>query len=152
MRPSVYEGFSFGMENRAPILTAHYVEKADHFLQGMRLLANDLATYRTGVGLLAIHSAISLNDAILAGIRGEHSKAENHSTAVRELERICGELKIEKAPGVRHFSFLLSRKTQVAYGDQRIDDNEVKSAIDRAERFTNWAYTHFKEVLGGRRP
>jgi hypothetical protein len=139
------------MQNRAPILTAHYVEKADHFLQGMRLLAYDFAAYRTGIGLLAIHSAISLNDAILAGVTGQRRKAEDHSIAARELERVCGELKIEKMPGVRHFSLLLSTKSEIAYGDQQIDDNGVKSAIDKAERFANWAYTHFKEVLGGRR-
>ncbi len=96
------------------MLTAHYVDKADHFLQGMRLLADDFATYRTGIGLLAIHSAISLNDAILAGVTGERSKAEDHSAAARELERVCGELKIEKTPGVRHFSSLLRRKSDIA--------------------------------------
>jgi len=139
------------MENRAPLLTAHYRDKADHFLHGMRLLADDFAAYRTGIGLLAIHSAISLNDAILAGITGARSRAEDHSAAARELSKICSELKIEQTQGVRHFSALLSRKTDVAYGDQRIDDNDVKSAIDRAERFANWAYTYFKEVLGARR-
>ena len=139
------------MENRAPILTAQYVEKADHFLQGMRLLAYDYAAYRSGIGLLAIHSAISLNDAILAGVAGARSKAEDHTSAARELERVCGELKITTTPGLRHFSWLLSRKSHIAYGDQRIDDNDVKAAVDKAERFANWAYTHFKEVLGGRR-
>jgi hypothetical protein len=139
------------MENRSPLLTSHYVEKADHFLQGMRLLADDFAAYRTGIGLLAIHSAISLNDAILAGITGGRSRAEDHSTAARELARICTELKIQETQGVRHFSALLSRKSDIAYGDQRIDDNDVKSSIDKAERFANWAYNHFKEVLGGRR-
>jgi len=117
----------------------------------MRLLADDFGAYRTSIGLLAIHSAISLNDAILAGVTGQSGKSEDHSSAARELERICGELKVEKMPGVRHFSLLLSRKSDIAYGDQRIDDNDVKTVIDRAERFANWAYTHFKEVLGGRR-
>jgi len=59
------------MENRAPILTDRYMDKADHFLQGMRLLADDFGAYRTSIGLLAIHSAISLNDAILAGVTGQ---------------------------------------------------------------------------------
>jgi hypothetical protein len=140
------------MENRDPILTACYVDKADHFLQGMRLLADDVEAYRTGIGLLAVHSAISLNDAIFAGIRGERWTADNHFAAVHELERICNELKITAAQGIRHFSLLLSNKTEFAYGTQRIDDSAVKSAVDRAERFANWAYTHFKEVLGGRRP
>lgn len=139
------------MENRAPILTDRYVDKADHFLQGMRLLSGDFGAYRTSIGLLAIHSAISLNDAIRAGVTGQSSKSEDHSSAARELERICSELKVEKMPGLRHLSSLLSRKSDIAYGDQRIDDNDVKSVMDRAERFANWAYTHFKEVLGGRR-
>src|SRR5215475_13671510 len=99
------------MENRAPMLTDHYLEKADHFLQGMRLLAEDLGSYRTSIGLLAIHSAISLNDAILAGVMGQSGKSEDHANAARSLERICGELNVEKIPGVRHFSLLLSRKS-----------------------------------------
>lgn len=108
-------------------------------------------TYRTGIGLLAIHSAISLNDAILAGVTGTHSRADDHSAAARELERICSELKIEQKQGIRHFSALLSRKTDIAYGNRRIDDNDVKFAINSAERFANWAYNHFREVLGVRR-
>jgi len=61
------------MENHNPLLTSHYREKADHFLYGMRLLADDFTAYKTSIGLLAIHSAISLNDAILAGITGERN-------------------------------------------------------------------------------
>lgn len=140
------------MENRAPILTARYVEKADHFLQGMRLLAEDIPSYRTGIGLLAVHSAISLTDAILAGVRGEHSKPEDHSAAVHALEKVCNELRIERMSGIRHFALLLGTKSAIAYGDQRVGDNDLKFAIDKAERFANWAYTHFKEVLGVRRP
>lgn len=139
------------MENRSPLLTTHYRDKSDHFLEGMRLLADDIATYRTSIGLLAVHGAISLNDAILAGITGGRSKAEDHSEAARELERICTELKIEEKQGIRHFSTLLARKTHIAYGDQRIDDDYVKSVVERAERFVNWAYNHFREVLGARR-
>ncbi|MBZ5532151.1 MAG: hypothetical protein LAO20_12030 [Acidobacteriia bacterium] len=139
------------MENRSPLLTAHYAEKAYDFLQGMKLLAEyDLAVHRASIGLLATHSAIALNDAILTSVRGKSSKAEDHSEAARELERVCSELKIEKRHGVRHLSSLLKKKNLIAYGDQRIEDNDVKSAIDQAERFANWAYIHFKEVLGAR--
>jgi len=139
------------MENRSPLLTAHYVDKSDHFLEGMRLLAIDIAAYRSSIGLLAVHGAISLNDAIVAGITGSRSKADDHSEAARELERICAELKIEARQGIRHFSMLLGRKNHIAYGDQRIDDNDVKAVVERAERFASWAYNHFKEVLGARR-
>ena len=139
------------MENHNPLLTAHYTEKADHFLYGMRLLADDFTAYKTSIGLLAIHSAISLNDAILTGITGERSKSEDHFSAVRELERVCNQLKVEKMQGIHHLSSLLTQKSHIAYGDERVADSDVQSAINKAERFANWAYTHFKEVLGVRR-
>jgi len=139
------------MENNSPLLSAHYVEKANHFLQGMKMLAEDLPAYRTSVALLAIHSAISFNDAILAGIKGQRSKADDHSAAARELLGICRERRLENTHGVRHLTSLLSSKSDVAYGEKRIDDNDIKSAMDKAERFANWAYLHFKEALGARR-
>lgn len=135
------------MKNLAPLLTAHYLEKATHFFQGMRLLADDLPVYKTSIGLLAIHSAISLNDAILVGITGERRKAQDHLAAAAELEKICRQRKIENINGIRHFSWLLSKKTAISYGDQRIDEAVLKLSIDKAERFSNWAYSHFKEVL-----
>jgi hypothetical protein len=57
-----------------PITTQQYIEKADHFLQAMKLAALELATYRTGIALLAVHSAISLNDAITAGLTGKRGR------------------------------------------------------------------------------
>ena len=107
------------MQNRSPLLTAHYAEKANDFLQEIKLLAAfDIAMHRASIGLLAVHSAISLNDAIQASIRGERSKAQDHSSAARELQKICSELNIEELHGVRHFASLLSKKSDIAYGDQ----------------------------------
>jgi len=135
------------MRNLAPLLTAHYQEKATHFFQGMKLLADDLESYKTSIGLLAIHSAISLNDAILAGVTRKRGKGEDHATAARELQRICNRLKISNTNGIIHFSWLLGKKTAIAYGEQRTDESILKLSIDKAERFSTWAYMHFKEIL-----
>jgi hypothetical protein len=135
------------MENRAPILTAHYLDRADQFLNAMKLLADDLPSYKTSVGLLAVHSAISLNDAILAGVTGKRSKREDHPSAARELRRICNKLRIENRNGIHHFSWLLGKKSDIAYGDQRLTDNLMQLSVDKAEKFSNWAYTYFREVL-----
>jgi hypothetical protein len=62
--------------------TQQYIEKADCFLEGMRLLADDIPAYRSGVGLLAIHSAISLGDAIKVGLTGKRGKYQDHSQAL----------------------------------------------------------------------
>ncbi len=135
------------MENHNPLLTAHYVERADQFLQGMRLLADDLNSYGSGVGLLAVHSAISLNDAILVAVTGKHSKGDNHQTAVHGLETACHEGRVRDKNGINHFKWLISKKSNIAYGGDRVGDKELKQSITAAQRFAAWAYTHFKEVL-----
>jgi hypothetical protein len=64
------------VKNVNPIATQQFVDKADHFLQGMKLLNDDVKSYRSGVGLLAIHSAISLSDAIMVGLTRKRGRRQ----------------------------------------------------------------------------
>jgi hypothetical protein len=77
------------LKNVDPVATQQYIEKADQFVQGMKLLNDDVLSYRTGIGLLAIHSAISLNDAITVGLTGKRKTYQDHTMAARELEKVC---------------------------------------------------------------
>ncbi|MGB8580834.1 MAG: hypothetical protein WCD47_08430 [Candidatus Sulfotelmatobacter sp.] len=136
------------MKNLDPITTQQYIEKADHFLRAMKKLAVlGLAPHRTGIALLAVHSAISLNDAITAGVTGKRGKHQGHLDAVTELERISREHHIENRSGIGQFRGLLAEKTRIAYGNERLDDSLVLLSISRAERFHAWAYNYFKEIL-----
>ena len=135
------------MRNIDPPATQQYVEKADHFLQGMKLLNEDVRNYRSGVGLLAVHSAISLSDAISVGLTGKRGKYQDHMQAARELNRLCTSNKISNVQGIHHFEWLLGQKNTVAYEHRRFDDESVRVAVDRAERFSVWAYNYFKEIL-----
>jgi hypothetical protein len=135
------------LKNLDPITTQQYIEKADHFLQAMKLAALDLAPYRTGIALLAVHSAISLNDAITSGLTGKSGKHQDHLAAVKGLESISNKHHIQNLNGIGHFRWLLAEKTRIAYGRVRLDDAFVRMSIDRAERFHSWAYNYFKEIL-----
>ena len=135
------------MKNISPIATQQYIEKADHFLRGMKLLADDISSYRTGIGLLAIHSAVSLGDAITIGITGKRGKYQDHARAASELGKICASHGVSNMQGIDHLSWLLGQKNTVAYEDRRFDDKSVRLAIDKAERFNAWAYNYFKEIL-----
>ncbi|MGA7219263.1 MAG: hypothetical protein WBX38_13150, partial [Candidatus Sulfotelmatobacter sp.] len=75
--PANSGSFTF-LKNLDPITTQQYTEKADHFLQAMKFAARELAPHRTGIALLAVHSAISLNDAITTGLTGQISKHQDH--------------------------------------------------------------------------
>jgi hypothetical protein len=135
------------LKNLDPVATRQYIEKADHFFQAMRLAADDLPAYRTGISLLAVHSAISLNDAIAAGLTGKISRHQDHRVAVAELERISRKHRIGNLNGIGHLRWLVSEKTKIAYSSQRLDDALVRMSVTRAERFQSWAYNNFKEIL-----
>ena len=93
------------MKNLDPIATQQYIEKADHFLQAMKKLAAlELDPYRTGIALLAVHSAISLNDAVTAGVTGKRGKHQDHLAAVTELESISRKHHIENQERYRPLS------------------------------------------------
>lgn len=95
------------MKNVDPVATRQYIEKADHFFQAMKLAADDLTSYRTGIALLAIHSAISLNDAIAIGITGNKRRNQDHSKAATDLEKMARHLGLNDLNGIRHFRWLL---------------------------------------------
>lgn len=137
------------VKNLDQALTTHYRERSDHFYHAMELLADDLAAYSTSVALLAVHSCISLNDAIAAALTGRASKHEDHLRAADGLEKLCNTHRIRDQKGVGHFRWLLARKTDIAYGARRLDPQFVGSAKDKAEKFSAWAYNNFEGVLRG---
>jgi hypothetical protein len=137
------------LKNVDPVTTQQYIEKADHFLQGMKLLAEDVKSYRSGIGLLAIHSAISLSDAIKVGLTGKRGKYQDHARAARELSKLCASNNVSNTQGVNHLAWLLSQKNAVAYEAARFDDDSIRQAANRADRFNAWAYNYFKEILRG---
>jgi hypothetical protein len=143
--------YNASLVRRNPVATEHYVQKSGQFLHSMNILFDlDFDGSRAGIALLAIHSAIALNDAIQMGLLGKQSKYENHAQTLRQLKRICGERKIQDVIGIRHLKWLLDNKTDVSYGLRRLDPEFVKTARLNAERFNSWAYNMFREVLRDR--
>ena len=113
----------------------------------MRLVSEDMSAYASSVALLAVHSSISLNDAIAVGVTGRRSRSEDHRRAATALEKLCNLSRVTDRKGVQHLTWLLAWKTDIAYGEKRLDQTFLLAAKDRAERFQAWAYNNFKGVL-----
>lgn len=135
------------MKNLNPVATQQYIDKSDHFFHAMRLVADDVQPYRTAIALLAVHSAISLNDAITVGLTGKRGKNQDHLAAVGELEKLARKSHLSALQGVQHLRWLLGQKSKISYQTDHLDDAKIRMAIDRAEKFNAWAYNHFKEIL-----
>ncbi len=117
---------------------AVYHRRATQLADAMRLCRDDLPAYASAAALLAVHSSISYSDAILIGLGGARPRGENHWEAVLALKRACTRAKIDQN-GIKHFQTLVSVKTDISYGDQRVDDERVEVLCITAERFQVWA-------------
>jgi hypothetical protein len=115
-----------------------YHRRARQLAGAMKLCQDDLAAYASAAALLAVHSAISYNDALLIGLGGARPRGENHREAITALKRICTGAKIEPQ-GITHLQKLLSVKTDISYGDKPVDENRITALCAAAYRFEKWA-------------
>jgi hypothetical protein len=118
-----------------------YRRRATQMADAMKLCMDDLTSYASAAVLLAVHSAISFNDALLIKLQGKRSKADDHRTAVNNLKEACGKAKIEPK-GVPHLQKLLSNKTDVSYGNKGINIDQATVLCLTSERFRAWAERH----------
>jgi len=123
----------------------HHRDRADSFLRTIQLVGAD-PDYIEAVPLLAVHSAISLADAILIVCTEQRASDVNHRETLKALQALCAAGQ-RNSDGLQHLSWLLRRKTDLSYGDDRLDlDGDIKAARLHAERFAAWAYTTFPEI------
>jgi hypothetical protein len=104
----------------------------------MHLCQDDLSAYASAAVLLAVHSAISYNDAVLIGLGGTRPRGENHREAIAALKRACTRANIEQQ-GIAQLQKLLSAKTDISYGNRQIDDQQATALCIAAKRFETWA-------------
>ena len=126
-----------------------YYRRAMQLADAMKLCRDDLPAYASAAALLAVHSAISYSDAVLIGLGAARPRGENHREAVTALRRTCTRAKID-AHGITHYQKLVSAKTDISYGEKRIDDEKAEALCITAERFRVWAERILQQREGRR--
>jgi hypothetical protein len=115
----------------------HYIQRATDFLEGAELMRTDPA-FRHSAALLAIHSAISYSDALRMALGDNRLSADDHAKATTSLEKLLSERKMLDGAGFRHLNYLISQKSRVAYGDDRLVEAVLDKIVTSAQRFTIW--------------
>ena len=114
-------------------MTTHQAQ-AEELLSAMKLLMDDIASYKSGVALLAVHSAIAFNDAVLEKLGvGATQKSSDHSMAYRKTDKACAAKKIDR-DGLQHLKNLLANKTGYSYSGI-VDERKAQDAALKAQRF-----------------
>lgn len=113
--------------------------------EAMDLHEQDLTPILSAIGLLAVHSAISLADAVLVHHVGMRSDGD-HARAADELRALSAGRRIKDQSGIEMFKRLLGKKNGFAYNAKYLTTQDAKSAFDHARSFASWTYTNFKEI------
>jgi hypothetical protein len=127
-------------------LTVH-LQRARSLFGAMQLLVDEPQTYGPAICLLAVHSAISLSDAILIAYTGKRSIDQNHRFAAKPLRALCHTMKADD-DGIKHLAWLVGRKTDFSYGDRPVSDDEVRHAAQTTERYQAWVHKTFPDLVG----
>ena len=129
----------------------HHLTRADAFYLTMQLIGSDPeysggGAYATAIPLLAVHTGISMADALLVFQRARRGSDPNHRESVRALMRLCSEMHVDNT-GVSHYAWLVENKTNLVYDDQRTDQEQhIKKAALHAERFVRWVFRIFPDL------
>jgi len=115
-----------------------YHGRALQLADAMKLCRDDLTAYAAAAALLAVHSAISYNDALLVKLSGQRPRGRDHKQAVRAIVKVCNTTGIPK-DGIQHLDKLLNAKSDVSYGETEVDNERVAALCLAAEQFHAWA-------------
>ena len=118
----------------------HFVERAEQFHRA----ANDLAAldadgHGAAIGLLCVHAAISLADAVLVALGDERPKGQDHRVAVKALRKWCN-AKEFTGPGPDHLSWLVANKNHFSYDETPVQPEDFKLALVKKDQFFKWAF------------
>ncbi len=114
-----------------------YLEKAEQFLRKARaaLVDGDADT----AGLLAVHAAISANDAVTGHYGKKRSSSEDHSVAASLLREAGPSGKKGWESQANRLSRIVAKKNLVAYEGRHISKKDSTYLVEQAERFVSWA-------------
>jgi hypothetical protein len=118
-----------------------YLEKAGEFLR--RSLASLAEEDFNAAGLLAVHAAISANDAVTGQHGHKRSAGEEHQKAADLLREVAPIGAREWHLQANRLNRIVGKKNLVAYEGRLISSKEATWLVEQAERFVNWA----KEVV-----
>lgn len=96
------------------------------------------------VGLNAVHSVISANDAITVYYKKIRSISDKHSDAANLLlEVLPKEKEVESIS--KHLSWLINRKNIIEYESRLFYQKEAEDALRHMDRFINWIQNKLDE-------
>lgn len=119
-----------------------FLAVADNFAQGAEIAKE--FDYWNAAGVLIVHAAIALTDALTVKVGGVKGTGEDHLLAASLLEEVLA-VDSEGQRAIRHLRSILEEKHLVAYSGQVYRQGDIRRMSRHLERYSQWA----RGVLAG---
>ena len=113
-----------------------YQSVAESFYRGAELARE--FEYWNASGVLIVHAAIALADAIAIKLAGVKSRGEDHHETIVLLEEVVapGE---EKKKALLHLRRIIDHKNAVSYSGELYEKKDIEQLWKQVARFREWA-------------
>ena len=113
-----------------------FLAVADSFVRAAEVARG--SEYWNAAGLLIVHAAIALTDALTVKVGGVKSAAEDHRLAADLLETVLA-VDPEGKKAIGHLRALLEEKNLVAYSGEIYRQEDIRRMHRHLERYRTWA-------------
>ena len=114
---------------------------AESFYRGAELARE--FEYWNASGVLIVHAAIALADAIAIRLAGVKSRGEDHHETIALLEEVVAP-GAEKKKALQHLRRIIDHKNAVSYSGEIYERTDIEQLWKQVARFRKWAL----DVLG----
>lgn len=115
---------------------------ADNFAQAARLAT--AYEYWNAAGVLLVHAAIALTDALTVKVGGAKSVGEDHMEAANLLEDVLA-VDAEGKKAIGHLRALLEEKNLVSYSGEIYRREDIRPMARHLERYQAWIGRFFTQ-------
>ena len=121
-----------------------YTERGVQLSKARSLMESD-EDFCSALALVAVHSGIAFNDALLAQFDESAFGNEDHNKAADLTEKECRRRSLNH-DGLGQLRKLLKAKRRISYSPERLTQETSKALLVAAERFEAWFYRTMRDL------
>ncbi len=117
-------------------VSSNFIQVSKNFNDGAKVAFE--YEYFKASGVLIVHAAIALADALTIKLGGVKCKGDNHYEILGLLKDLSSD-STQRENALNQLEAIISHKTAVSYSGSIYDKKDIEKLLKHLDRFSNWA-------------
>ena len=124
-------------------LASNFIQVSNNFNEGANVAFE--YEYYNAAGVLIVHAAIALADALTIKLGGVKCKGENHNEILGLLKDLSP-AGTQRNNALNQLEAIISHKNAVSYSGSIYDKKDIEKLLKHFDRFSNWSLSVFDSL------